>query len=96
MRGRDDTVEIIERFDSKLGVKCVDISGVTSLSVADTFDCGQCFRFENAGEYTEGIAFGRYIRIFQNGEKITLCNCDIADYETIWRALRSPDARPSI
>lgn len=91
MRGRDDTVEIIERFDSKLGVKCVDISGVTSLSVADTFDCGQCFRFENAGEYTEGIAFGRYIRIFQNGEKITLCNCDIADYENIWRAFLSLD-----
>lgn len=34
-------IETAERFDEKLGIKCVDISGVTSLSVADTFDCGQ-------------------------------------------------------
>ncbi len=55
-------IETAERFDEKLGAKCVDISGVTSLSVADTFDCGQCFRFERRDGYTDGVAYGRYIR----------------------------------
>ena len=81
----------VQRFDEKLGVCCVDISGVVSLSVADTFDCGQCFRFENREGYTEGVAFGRYIRIFQDGDKITLCNSDISDYENIWRSFLALD-----
>lgn len=80
-----------ERFDEKLGAYCVDISGVTSFSAFDTFDCGQCFRFENKKGYTEGIAYGRYIRIYQDGDTVTLCNSDISDYENIWRGFLALD-----
>ncbi len=84
-------IETAERFDEKLGAKCVDISGVTSLSVADTFDCGQCFRFEKREGYVDGVAYGRYIRIYQTDDKITLCGCDSADYANIWRSFIALD-----
>lgn len=84
-------IEARERFDEHLGVKCVDIFGVTSLSIDDTFDCGQCFRFEKRGDCVDGIAFGRYIRIYQTEEKITLCACELADYENIWRQFLALD-----
>ena len=84
-------IETAERFDEKLGAKCVDISGVTSLSVADTFDCGQCFRFEKREGYVDGVAYGRYIRIYQTDDKITLCGCDSTDYTNIWRSFIALD-----
>lgn len=84
-------IEMAERFDEKLGAKCVDISGVTSLSVADTFDCGQCFRFEKREGYVDGVAYGRYIRICQTDDKITLCGCDSVDYTNIWRSFIALD-----
>lgn len=60
-------------------------------SVAQTFECGQCFRFGRVSpspyqvEY-EGVAFGKYIRVAQNhpGEVIVR-NTSLSDYEAIWK-----------
>ena len=52
-----------------------------------TFNCGQCFRFEKAGDNAyEGVAFSKYVRIEKdkNG-KILLYGADRDDYNSVWK-----------
>lgn len=69
------------------------IRGVRDFSLAQTFDCGQCFRFTiNCENHVEGIAFGRHIEMYQpDPETIQLIDCSIEDYENIWRNFLSLD-----
>lgn len=62
----------------------------TDFSVAQTFDCGQCFRFdpvvstEHEVEYA-GVAFGRYISFAQDGDILTITGADEGEFESLWR-----------
>lgn len=62
----------------------------TDFSVAQTFDCGQCFRFdpvvstEHEVEYA-GVAFGRYISFAQDGDILTITGTDEGEFESLWR-----------
>ncbi|MBQ8208315.1 MAG: DNA glycosylase [Clostridia bacterium] len=63
------------------GLTYIEIENIKGFSAAKTFDCGQCFRFEAVGRTeheTEisGVAFGRFISIAQDGEKLRIYNCD--------------------
>lgn len=69
------------------GARCFDLDEI--------LDCGQCFRWEkenkeigypaNGGEYAySGIAFGRLLRISQNGGTVIFHNTTLADFEKIW------------
>ena len=51
-----------------------------------TFECGQCFRWEKDadGSYV-GIAGGRAVRISAEGNKMTVSGCDEKDYNTFWK-----------
>lgn len=58
----------------------IEIENVCGFSVAKTFDCGQCFRFErveNSQHEVEfsGVAFGRFLSFGQDGETLTIYNC---------------------
>ena len=70
------------------GVKCTVITGVRNFDVGKIFDCGQAFRFNpvpgRKNEW-EGVAFGRYISVRQNGNEVTIVNSDAADFRNIWK-----------
>lgn len=72
------------------GIRVVELSGVTDLDIARTFDCGQCFRFEPVeGSRHEhefaGVAYGRFVSFGQDGDKIYIYNSDEEDYYNVWR-----------
>jgi N-glycosylase/DNA lyase len=70
------------------GVGYVEISGVPYFSAAQTFDCGQCFRFEEKNGGIEGVAFGKFIRIEQSGDTVRLTGINEKEYnETFMRYL---------
>ena len=76
--------------------KCVEIRYSGSFSVAKTFDCGQCFRFDesNRGRHeTEfsGVAFGREVSFAQDGDTLYIYGSDERDFDSIWRHYLSLD-----
>jgi N-glycosylase/DNA lyase len=60
------------------------IENIEYFNLSDTFDCGQCFRFNKTGDIFEGVAFGKYLRIYQADEKIYL-ETNPEDFNNIWR-----------
>lgn len=63
----------------------VVLKNVTSFSLEQTLDCGQCFRWEKTLPNTyQGIAYGKLLTISQNSDEITLHNCTKVDFENIW------------
>lgn len=83
---------VCEGWDATLSVPTVELFPVAFFDAAQTFDCGQCFRFDRIadGSY-EGVAFGRCLRIRQEGARLTLVGANRADYETIWRSFLGLD-----
>ena len=58
--------------------------------MSDTFGCGQCFRFNKSGEIFEGVAFGKYLRIYQYQYQYQKDNqiyleTSLEDFNAIWR-----------
>lgn len=60
------------------------ISDVRDFDLAQTFDCGQCFRWENCDGVWCGVAFGRALKLSQKGDTITLFDTSLADWEAVW------------
>ena len=76
----------------------VKINELKNFSVYQTFDCGQCFRFDpvkdNAdGNYSvEGVAFGKYVRFEQpKPDTLIIHNSTEEEYENIWKHYLSLD-----
>lgn len=64
----------------------VEISGVEHFGLKETFDCGQAFRWQAFDENSwVGIAHGRKLRVGLNNGIITLYDCALDEYESIWR-----------
>ncbi len=67
--------------EKKIGaIDYIEIENVRGFSVAKTFDCGQCFRFErveNSCHEVEfsGVAFGRFLSFGQDEDILTIYNC---------------------
>ena len=66
------------------GEKCVVLSGVSDFSASRVFDCGQSFRFNELDGVVDGVAFGKRIRIKQNGDTVTIIGADKESYEGVW------------
>ncbi|MCL2068274.1 MAG: DNA-3-methyladenine glycosylase 2 family protein [Oscillospiraceae bacterium] len=62
------------------------LSGVRSFNLDLTLDCGQCFRWKklSPGDW-EGVAYGRYLRISQRGDTLTLHGTTQEEFDLIWR-----------
>ena len=72
------------------------IDGVESFDVGKTFDCGQCFRFDevkNSSHEKEfsGVAFGRFVSFAQDGDKLYVYGSTLDEYENIWRGFLDID-----
>ncbi len=71
------------------GLPVVMIEGVELFDVGKVFDCGQCFRFDPVkGSLHEvefaGCAYGKYISVAQDGDKLYVYNATVEEYENIW------------
>lgn len=61
------------------------ISDIEDFDLAQTFECGQCFRWNKNpdGSYT-GVAFGHALTIKQDNDTITLFDTDEKTFYNIW------------
>ena len=72
-------IEIIER-DGGVAVKNIEF-----FSPAQTFDCGQCFRFEVDEKSATGYAFGRKMSFtLVSEQELFISPCTLAEYYEIW------------
>ncbi len=63
----------------------VIISGVDNFSVDQTFDCGQCFRYDVSENRAVGFAFGKKIEFLQlSRNEIKIAPCTLDEYKSIW------------
>lgn len=62
------------------------ISGAKNFDLGQTFECGQCFRFDKDSDgLYKGTAFGKTITAGQDGEGITLYGVGEREFESLWR-----------
>ena len=67
------------------------IEGVTCFDIGKTFDCGQCFRFDEVKDSIHekefsGVAFGRFVSFAQDKDKIYIYGSTLSEYESIWKS----------
>ena len=74
----------------------VKIEGVEQFSVKKTFDCGQCFRFDEVldsaheCEYA-GMAHGKYVSFAQDKDTLYIYNATVSEYEDVWESFLALD-----
>lgn len=62
----------------------VIIENVKNFDLDQTFDCGQCFRFEKINETFMGIVANKDIKLRQYGDKIIFQNTTYKDFKEFW------------
>ena len=63
----------------------VIITDFKNFNIAQTLDCGQAFRWSiDDDNVWQGIAFGKFLRLKQDEEKIILFDTSKKDFEEIW------------
>ena len=63
----------------------------TDISLKDTFECGQCFRWNDDGNGYIGVAYGKAVRFIQGDGCIYIKGADVEDIENIWLKYLSLD-----
>lgn len=62
------------------------IKNVYPISLDQTLDCGQSFRWEKSGDNIwHGIAFEKSLSVMQNGDELVFFNTAESDFNNIWR-----------
>lgn len=65
------------------------IKNAENFGLCEIFDCGQSFRFNRDTECDKvkysGVAFGKYLEIYEDGNDIVLSGVTKDDFENIWR-----------
>lgn len=66
----------------------VIVTGINNFMISQTFDCGQCFRFDSASDGSvRGVAFGRVIEILQPEEDtIVIKNTTVSDFDRLLKS----------
>ena len=83
---KEDKMTVTEK-DGK-----VRISGLEYFSVNQTFDCGQCFRFDVDAGSAKGTAMGKEITFSQiSDSEIEIYPCTAEEFETVWKSYLSLD-----
>ena len=60
------------------------LSGVCDFDLTQTFDCGQCFRWEKADDTYFGIAYGLPLKISQTDDTVTLYATSREAWDNVW------------
>ena len=61
------------------------IEKATCLSLAQTLDCGQAFRWSEEDGIWQGVAGGKLRRLSQEGDTITIYDCDEVEFSEFYR-----------
>lgn len=72
-------------MDFKFSENLVKIINADNFDLSQTFDCGQCFRWNKIENKFTGTAFGKTIILTQNEDEIIIENTNKADFEKIWK-----------
>lgn len=60
------------------------IENVFDFDIVQTFECGQCFRWNKDGDGYVGVALGKALKISQCGDTLTLYGASKLDWDNIW------------
>ena len=72
----------IEIIDNKIYIK-----NMQNFDLEQTLDCGQAFRWSKDGNSVwSGIAFGRYIKLWHDGDDIIISGSSEQDFKKIWQS----------
>lgn len=64
----------------------IEVTGTGPISLPDTLDCGQCFRWrEDKSGSWRGIAYGRECSVRENGDGIVFEGVRREDFDEVWR-----------
>ena len=70
----------------------ITLSGIDHFDIYDTFDCGQCFRFEKTADgAVEGVAYGKYLRVEQPEMGTLRIYSTDGDYTNVWEHFMALD-----
>lgn len=61
------------------------LQNVCDFDLRQTFDCGQCFRWDKCDDGYIGVAFKKALKISQSGNTVTLFDTKKTDWDNIWR-----------
>lgn len=81
----------------KDGLPYTVVEDIPRIDIFKTFDCGQCFRFNEVSLFGNkyevgGVAFGKYVVFAQNNSnQIIIYNSTVEEYNKIWRKFLSLD-----
>ena len=84
-------------FTTKNNVNAVKIQDIPYFDIFKSFDCGQCFRFDEVSIFGNrcefgGVAFGKYVVFAQNHpNEIIIYNATYEDYIDIWKRFLALD-----
>jgi len=62
----------------------VVVEGLKEFSLRDTLDCGQCFRWNEAGDGFDGIVEGKYCHASQDGDTLKLSCVTKEEFDSLW------------
>ena len=69
-------------YISEISGDTLRIGGIGNYSPEKTFDCGQCFRFEQSADgAVTGIAHGRRLRIMRSGAVLEVSGISADEFE---------------
>lgn len=60
------------------------LEDVRDFNLNETFECGQCFRWEKVGDAYFGVAFGMPLKISQSSGIITLFDTSLDSWNKVW------------
>ncbi len=64
----------------------VELYAPEEFDLYHTFECGQCFRWQEADDHTySGIAFGQRIRLYRDGDMVVMEGADEESFSGRWR-----------
>ncbi len=70
----------------------VRVSEIELFAVSQTFDCGQCFRFDVTENKASGYAFGKKVTFVQLSEsEIFITPCTEEEFNSLWKGYLSLD-----
>ena len=61
------------------------LTGIKNFDLAQILNCGQCFRWEEAGGRYIGIAHGRQLELVTDGDTLTLKDVSLAEFDSVWK-----------
>jgi N-glycosylase/DNA lyase len=62
----------------------ISLKNITNFDLSQTFDCGQCFRWEKSDGKFHGVVQGKSITLSQNGNNILIENMSVSEFKSFW------------